>query len=198
MSQSKLMIGVVGLAIFILAPIQLSSSKISDDSMETHIETRTKELNNEVLNEVKLQNKKEEVEFISIQQEEVVELEEVKYKEINCELTFYTSLSSCNGDDSMLTASSVKLNPMTVAVPRKQGSKKPVFPFGTKIYIEGIGERIVEDTGNPNYLKVKDDGTYILDVYVPRNKGEDDKTYHRRVLALGRVNTTAKVYLEEE
>lgn len=199
MSQSKLMIGVVGLAIFILAPIQVSSSKIEDGNMETHIETRTEEVNQEALNEVELQK---EVEFIGIQQEdkmeEVVVVEEVTYKEINCELTFYTDLASCNGDDLALTASMVKLNPMTVAVPRKQGSKKPVFPFGTKIYIEGIGERIVEDTGNPNYLKVKSDGTYILDVYVPRNKGEKDAAYKKRILAMGRVATTAKVYLEEE
>lgn len=208
MSQSKLMIGVVGLAIFTLAPIQLSSSKIQDEYMETHIETRTMEEriveNNAETNEIKLCNiEQPEKEFVSIQQEEVVEVlepvvEEPYYKEISCELTFYTDLESCNGSNNKLTASGVKLNPMTVAVPRKKDSKQTVFPFGTKIYIDGIGDRIVEDTGNPKYLKIKSDGTYILDVYVPRNKGEDDNTYHRRVLNMGRVTTTAKVYLEEE
>ena len=211
MSQSKLMIGVVGLAIFTLAPIQLSSSKIQDEYMETHMEIRTieeREIENDTdLKQIKSRNIEtpvtNQVEFVSLQQEEVAEViepvaEEPYYKEIQCELTYYTSLASCNGDSLGLTASGVELNNMTIAVPRKQDSTKPVFPFGTKIVIEGLGERIVQDTGNPKYLKIKSDGTYILDVYVPRNKGESDSAYRKRVLALGRVVTTAKVYLEKE
>lgn len=126
----------------------------------------------------------------------IKEEEKEKYIEINVECTFYTSLASCNGDSLGLTASGVKLNTMTVAVPRKKDSTKPLYPFSTKIYIEEIGERLVEDTGNPNYLKIKEDGTVIIDVYVPRNKGETDAQYKSRVLKMGRFNTTAKVYME--
>lgn len=126
----------------------------------------------------------------------IEEVEEEKYKEIRIECTYYTSLASCNSNDLGITASGKKLNTMTIAVPRKVGSKKPMYPFGTKIYIEGIGDRLVEDTGNPKYLKVKEDGTVIIDVYVPRNKGETDSQYRRRVLNMGRFTTTAKVYEE--
>lgn len=117
--------------------------------------------------------------------------------EIKIELTYYTSLAICNGSNSGLTASGVPLNENTIAVPRKKGSTRPIVPFGTKIYIEGIGVKIAEDTGNPNYIKVKDDGTWIIDVYVPRNKGENDKEYHRRIMQMGRTQTEGIVYLGE-
>lgn len=120
---------------------------------------------------------------------------EDEYVEINVELTFYTELASCNGNDSKLTASGEKLNSSTIAVPRKKNSTKPVFPFGTKVDIEGYGERVVMDTGNPKYLKVKSDGTYIIDVFMPRLKGESDKEYRKRISDMGRVESTAKVYI---
>ena len=198
MTQSKLVLGVVGLAIFILAPIHLSSSQILSENMESHIKTRTTEESKTETNEIKLRSVEPQVEFVSVKQENVVEVIEETYEEIQCELTFYTDLYSCNGSDNKLTASGTILNSKTVAVPRKKGSTKPVFQFGTKIVIEGIGERIVEDTGNPKYLKIKEDGTYILDVYVPRNKGESDNAYKKRVLGMGRVTTTAKVYIDKE
>lgn len=198
MTQSKLVLGVVGLAVFTLAPIHLSSSQILSENMESHIKTRTTEERIVESKQIKLRSVEPQVEFVSIRQENVVEVIEEPYEEIECELTFYTDLYSCNGSDDKLTASGAILNSKTVAVPRKKGSTKPVFPFGTNIVIEGIGERIVEDTGNPNYLKIKEDGTYILDVYVPRNKGEKDKAYKKRILEMGRVTTTAKVYIDKE
>lgn len=135
----------------------------------------------------------QEVNQMCIDRYEIEEPQE-EYLEIKVECTFYTSLAGCNGDSSCLTASGEKLNDMTIAIPRKVGSTKPIYPFGTKIYIEGIGERIVQDTGNPNYLKIKDDGTIIIDVFVPRNSGESDCEYKQRVLDKGRFSTTAKVY----
>ena len=121
----------------------------------------------------------------------------INYKEINCELTFYTSLASCNGDSSCLTASGEYLNSKTIAVPRQNDSTKPIYPFGTKVEIEGYGEKLVQDTGNPSYLKIKDDGTVIIDVFIPRINGESDNQYLQRVSDMGRVQTTAKVYLNK-
>lgn len=197
MLKSKLLVGVVGITI-LLVPQQLSNGKTVSEFMETDIKTRTTEERKTETNEIKLRSVEPQVAFVSIQQENVVEVIEELYEEIKCELTFYTDLYSCNGSDNKLTASGTILNSKTVAVPRKKGSTKPVFQFGTKIVIEGIGERIVEDTGNPKYLKIKEDGTYILDVYVPRNKWEKDKAYKKRVLEMGRVTTTAKVYIDKE
>ena len=120
----------------------------------------------------------------------------INYKKIKCELTFYTDTASCNGSSSCLTASGEYLNTKTIAVPRQENSTKPIYPFGTKVEIEGYGEKLVQDTGNPNYLKIKNDGTVIIDVFIPRNSGESDGQYLQRVRSMGRVQTTAKVYLD--
>ena len=134
------------------------------------------------------------VERISIEEN----VEEEDYIEIKCELTFYTYLPQCCGKGDGITASGKTVNSYTVAVPRKVNSTNPVFPFGTKIYIEGYGDKIVQDTGNPKYLKIKSDGTYILDVFIPRNSGESDNQYLTRVNNMGRVPSTAKVYIDKE
>lgn len=117
------------------------------------------------------------------------------YKIINVELTFYTSLASCCGNNLGITASGVKLNNMTIAVPRKVNSTKPMYNFGTIIEINGYGKKRVEDTGNPKYLKIKPDGRIIIDIFIPREQGESDVEYRKRILNMGRVHTTAKVYV---
>ena len=123
--------------------------------------------------------------------------ENKNYYEFDVELTYYTDLYVCNGRYDKLTASGVKLNPSTVAVPRKVGSKKPLIPFGTEIEIDGIGTRISQDTGSPKYIKVKEDGTMILDVFMPRLNGESDKQYKARIMKLGRTKSKARIYIKE-
>ena len=118
------------------------------------------------------------------------------YKTINVECTFYTSLSVCNGDSNCLTASGEYLNSKTIAVPRQDGSTNPIYPFGTKVEIKGYGEKLVQDTGNPKYLKIKDDGTVIVDIFIPKESNESNSQYLQRVRNMGRVQTTAKVYLK--
>lgn len=121
-------------------------------------------------------------------------VENIAYTEYNVELTFYTDTYSCNGRWDKLTASGATLNPLTLAVPRQKNSNKPIFPFGTKVEIEGLGTRTVQDTGSRNYIKIKSDGTIILDVFVPRLAGESDAQYLKRVRNMGRVKSTAKFY----
>lgn len=190
MSQSKLAIGVVGLAIFILAPIQLLPSKISDENMETHIETRTKEVSHEVLNEVKSQN---EVEFIGIQQEEVVELEEEDWIDINLHISFYTDLQSENTVGKETTdAQGNKLVYGTIAIPRD-------LPLGTTFIIDGFdGEFTGRDRGSKKYIKWLDSNTMKIDMHIPRISGESNSAYHKRVYHMGVVKTIGKYLLPKE
>lgn len=56
--------------------------------------------------------------------------------------TAYCHCAKCCGKSNGITASGVKaVEGVTIAADTK------VLPFGTKVYIEGIGERIVQDRG---------------------------------------------------
>jgi len=123
--------------------------------------------------------------------------ENPNYYEFDVEMTYYTSLPVCNGEWAGQTASGVPLNPMTVAVPRETDSNKPIIPYGTEIEIEGLGTRIAQDTGSRQYIRVKSDGTVILDVYVPRIYGESDYEYKRRINSMGRTRSKARIYIKE-
>lgn len=71
-----------------------------------------------------------------------------KYK-----ITYYCACKQCCGNDSGITASGVKAQEgITVAADTS-------LPFGTKIYIKGIGWRTVQDRGG----SVKGN---ILDIYI--------------------------------
>lgn len=70
-------------------------------------------------------------------------------------ISYYCACEKCCGKTDGITASGVKVaNGVTVA------ADTSILPFGTKIYIEGIGERIVQDKGGA----IKGNK---IDVYVP-------------------------------
>lgn len=121
--------------------------------------------------------------------------ENPNYYEFDVELTFYTDTYEENGRHDKLTASGVKLNTKTVAVPRQKDSNKPIIPYGTEIEIDGYGTKLVQDTGSRKYIKIKSDGTVILDVFIPRKSGETKSQYLTRVNNLGRVKSKARVYI---
>ncbi len=60
------------------------------------------------------------------------------------DLTFYCPCSKCNGEwTGQPTASGAEMTTgTTIAVDPR------VIPLGTKVYIEGIGERVAQDTGS--------------------------------------------------
>ena len=60
----------------------------------------------------------------------------------------------------------------------------PQLKFGTKIMIEG-NEYVVEDRGSSKYIKVNNDGSIRLDVYLPRLDGESDSAYYKRIQSKG-------------
>lgn len=64
------------------------------------------------------------------------------------------------------------------------------LPFGTKVYIDGHGMKTVEDRGSKRYFNT----VTKADVFVPRNAGESDSAYWRRVNNMGKVKAKAIVF----
>lgn len=86
-------------------------------------------------------------------------------------LTFYTDLPEDNGGWT-ITATGDKLTYGVVA--------NNVFPFYTKIYLEGYGTMTVKDRGGSNF-----NTRSRLDVFIPRKSGESNTTYRNRVYSMG-------------
>ena len=111
--------------------------------------------------------------------EKKLELQEKadKYEYIgDYKLTGYCPCYSCSEGYGSNTASGVRAKEgITVAADRRK------IPLGTKIYIEGVGERIVQDVGGA----IKGNK---LDIYV-----ENHSDCYR-----AEYNTTAKVYIINE
>lgn len=193
MSKSKMMVLSLGL-VMLFTPTEVSSETIRDDYMEGEIHNRIEEIGTQNVEEVEVVST--HAEFIPIEVEEEVSKKDTKevkpeYRTVNCELTFYTDLAVCNGSNAGKNAIGGYLSKTSIAIPRKS------MPFGTKIDLGEYGIRYADDVGSPKYIKIKDDGTYIFDVFMPRIKGESDKQYKDRIMSYGRVKTTAKIYDQE-
>lgn len=96
---------------------------------------------------------------------------EPEYKEFI--LTFYTSLECENSSAGAVTCQNKPLSPGGVA--------NNVIPQNTKIHLEGYDQVIVNDRGSNKYFGVDN----RLDVYIPREPGENDKQYSHRVSNYG-------------
>lgn len=104
------------------------------------------------------------------------------YKEVNFNLSFYTDLPSENIPGQKTTD--------CIGRPLEHyGVANNQLGLGTDLYIEGFGYKEVRDKGSGKYF----DNTTSLDVYIPRNPGESDHIYKRRVNNLGRI--TKKGYI---
>ncbi len=102
---------------------------------------------------------------------------------IDIELTFYTGLVCENTIHGAVDAIGNDLEYGTIAIPRD-------FEIGTQFEIDGYdGVFTGTDRGSVHHIKVKDDGTIRLDMFIPRNDGESDNAWWARVNAMGRVNT---------
>lgn len=128
--------------------------------------------------------------------------EKQNYEEYNAIVSYYTYLPECTGSGLGITASGKKVSETSVAIPRKDN----VLKFGTKIEFKTLAPqymkdynskyltRIADDTGNSNYIRKMEDGTYRLDVFCPKLPNETDKEYHKRVYSYGKTETKIKVY----
>lgn len=97
------------------------------------------------------------------------------YSKITFEVSFYSDLNCENGFGN-ITATGKTLENGMIA--------NNFLEFGTKVYIEGLGLKTVEDRGSKKYFNAIDK----IDVFIPRNHGESDSEYYKRVNNLGRKN----------
>lgn len=88
-------------------------------------------------------------------------------------LTFYTSLESENSSAGAVTCQNKPLS--------RGGVANNVIPQNTKIYLEGYGQVVVNDTGSDKYFSVDN----RLDVFIERHPGESDRQYAHRVKSYG-------------
>lgn len=101
-------------------------------------------------------------------------IESDNYQIMHMELSYYSDLNCENGygnitaTGEVLTAGMVANNDLS---------------FGTNVYFEGHGMKVVKDRGSEKYF----DAVNKFDVFVPRNAGESDDAYYRRVNNMGRV-----------
>jgi 3D (Asp-Asp-Asp) domain-containing protein len=147
--------------------------------------------NNNVVNKNKLEiNKhpifekfeKDREEFLKMKQVEEErlkkekELEEQKKQEPQWQefiLTYYSGLQCENSSNGSITCTGKKLQSYMVA--------NNTYSLGTKIYLEGYGEKTVSDRGSNKYFS----NSNRLDVYIEREPNESDSQYFNRVNKMG-------------
>lgn len=129
---------------------------LDTDSIEDHINEKRRKKREEIeaakrAEEERIRREKEKAEEEARKKREAEEAAKKKKEEENNKkgmeyigtyrVTGYDSCAYCNGQDSGLTASGTYITPgRTIAM--------LTLPLGSKVYIEGIGYRVVEDTGN--------------------------------------------------
>lgn len=193
MSKSRKMMIALGLAL-VFAPITASSSNliVGENMEETNI-TRT--IEEEVVQEVDFKSTVAEmhIEQLKIEKElSKKEIPEKEYIEIDCEITFYTSLLCENTQYGAVDAQSNPLKWGMIAIPRD-------YELGTKFEFDGIdGTFTGTDRGSKKSIRIKNDGVIRIDMFIPRNKGESDSAYYQRVNNYGRFKTKGRILIEQD
>lgn len=132
-------------------------------------------------------------------------IQEIFIEEVECELSFYTSLSECNSDINVGKTATGYLKNTSIAIPR--GS----MPYGSLVILEDlpnqlegdygantIYERIADDCGSPSHIRIKNNGVYRFDVYCPRLESETETQYKSRINSYGKFKTKAKIIIDIE
>ena len=144
--------------------------------------------NNEMVQDLRLKKlqelyEKQKLENEKKSEEERLKKESEKQKKndnrecYNFVITYYALLQDECGKTDGITASGKHISSGMIASPK-------IFKFGTKLMIEGIAYT-VEDRGSSKYIKVNNDGSIRLDVYVPRLPNESNPHYSKRVSNMG-------------
>lgn len=162
-----------------ITPVHNKAMQIAEkrvDNNEMVLDLRLKKLQEQVeKDKIELDKKKAEEEAKKQKQ-----LEEQKKNEPQWQtfiLTYYGLLASECGNTKGITASGKRISRGMIASPTQ-------LKFGTRIMIEG-NEYVVEDRGSSKYIKVNNDGSIRLDVYLPRLDGESDSAYYKRIQSKG-------------
>ena len=191
--RKKILWVLVSTLLFLLVTVTIyaetdTSVKKVDDEMfkkgQTHIVSEVSAVLQKGLNEYK---NSEEYKLFKVREDLEKELgvDIKKIEPIVCEITYYSSLACENGPYGLKTASGVDMNSKTVA--------NNFLDFGTDLYINGHGHKVVQDTGNKRYF-----GTVNrFDVYVPRNNNESESSYYNRVNNMGRKTTTGYIIVKD-
>ena len=117
---------------------------------------------------------------------EATGLNVIGFEKHTFELSFYSDLNCENGYGN-LTASGKTLSDGMIA--------NNYLDFGTNVYIDGYGLKVVEDRGSYKYFNAVNKA----DVFVPRIQGESDSEYYKRVNMLGRKNVDGYIlYIGDE
>ncbi|MGL5380400.1 MAG: 3D domain-containing protein, partial [Clostridium sp.] len=90
------------------------------------------------------------------------------------EISYYSDLAIENSKYGNITATGKVLEDGMIA--------NNHLDFGTNVYIEGEGLKVVEDRGSNKYFSK----ITACDVLVPRNPGESSSDYYKRVNNKGR------------
>ena len=157
------------------------SSNIEKDDVEKlkNKKEEESETSSETLSEIAVESKKEEVTSKQSQGNQ-----EITGKAIKAELTAYSDDPRSSEQWGSQTAMQTHTRLGVIAAPKN-------IPLGSKMYIPELknykadGMFDVEDRGGA--IKVKADGTYVIDVWVPT---------HEEALEFGRKKTT--IYLIEK
>ena len=182
-----------------------SYNKHQDDLL---IDKIRKEYNPRAMIETKLEEKRKQEEFdnkVKKQMEVIVEYigsDEYKLREetrswrlprgisidqlqpIIMEISYYSDLAIENSKYGNITATGKTLQNGMIA--------NNHLDFGTNVYIEGEGMKVVEDRGSERYFST----VAACDVFVPRLPGEDNTEYFNRVNAKGRHYKQAYIIKE--
>ena len=131
---------------------------------------------------------KERCEMLDFEQLE--ELRKPKYIEINCILSFYTTLNSENGFGA-IDAQGNKLKFGTIAIPRE-------IELGTQFSFDYFGDTVFTgtDRGSKKHIRIDENGNYRIDVCIERLQGQSDSQYLQYVNNMGKVETKGKMYIE--
>ena len=175
---------------------------------ELLIDRIKKEYNPKTMIETKLEEKRKQEEFdnkVKRQKEELVEYigsNEYKLREetrswrlprgisidqlqpIMMEISYYSDLAIENSKYGNITATGKTLQNGMIA--------NNHLDFGTNVYIEGEGMKVVEDRGSLKYFST----VAACDVFVPRVPGENNTEYFNRVNAKGRHYKQAYIIKE--
>lgn len=116
---------------------------------------------------------------------DITGMDVIGYEEHTFEISFYSDLNCENGFGN-ITATGKTLEGGMIA--------NNFLEFGTKVYIEGLGLKTVEDRGSKKYFNAVNKA----DVFVPRNHGESDSEYYKRVNNLGRKYIDGYILYFEE
>lgn len=169
---------------------------------------RKSEYNPQTMIEVKLQEKRKQEEMDNKIQEQIDKIAEYKKSDeyklreetrswrlprgisidqlepIIMEISYYSDLAIENSKYGNITATGKTLQNGMIA--------NNHLDFGTNVYIEGEGIKVVEDRGNSKYFST----VAACDVFVPRIPGENNTEYFNRVNAKGRHYKQAYIIKE--